>query len=67
MVDAPASARMLAADRRFTRLRPATGGVEFQVFGLLLRHTGPDSVATCLEAALVPGTLEWPADAMTAR
>jgi aminoglycoside phosphotransferase (APT) family kinase protein len=33
MADAPASVRMLAADRGFTRLRPAGGGVEFQVFG----------------------------------
>src|SRR5215469_14068661 len=32
MADAPASVRTLAADRRFTRLRPAGGGVEFQVF-----------------------------------
>ncbi len=32
MVDAPVSVRMLAADRGFTRLRPAGGGVEFQVF-----------------------------------
>jgi aminoglycoside phosphotransferase (APT) family kinase protein len=32
MVDAPVSVRQLAADRRFTRLRPAGGGVEFQVF-----------------------------------
>jgi aminoglycoside phosphotransferase (APT) family kinase protein len=32
MVEAPASVRTLAADRRFTRLRPAGGGVEFEVF-----------------------------------
>ena len=38
MVDAPASMRTLAADRRFTRLRPAGGGVEFQVF----EATAPD-------------------------
>lgn len=32
MVEVPASVRTLAADRRFTQLRPAGGGVEFQVF-----------------------------------
>jgi hypothetical protein len=38
MADAPASVRMLAADRGFTRLRPAGGGVEFQVYAA----TAPD-------------------------
>jgi hypothetical protein len=38
MADVPASVRMLAADRRFMRLRPAGGGVEFQVF----EATAPD-------------------------
>jgi aminoglycoside phosphotransferase (APT) family kinase protein len=38
MIDAPASVRALAADRRFTRLRLAGGGVEFQVF----EATAPD-------------------------
>lgn len=38
MADAPASVRTLAADRRFTRLRPAGSGVEFQVF----EATAPD-------------------------
>jgi aminoglycoside phosphotransferase (APT) family kinase protein len=38
MADVPASVRTLAADRRFTRLRPAGGGVEFQVF----EATAPD-------------------------
>jgi len=38
MADAPASVRTLAAERRFTRLRPAGGGVEFQVF----EATAPD-------------------------
>jgi hypothetical protein len=38
MVDAPASVRTLAADRRFTRLRPAGGGVELRVF----EATAPD-------------------------
>jgi aminoglycoside phosphotransferase (APT) family kinase protein len=38
MGDAPASVRTLAAERRFTRLRPAGGGVEFQVF----EATAPD-------------------------
>jgi aminoglycoside phosphotransferase (APT) family kinase protein len=38
MVDAPASVRTLAARRRFTQLRPAGGGVEFQVF----EATAPD-------------------------
>lgn len=38
MVEVPASVRALVADRRFTRLRPAGGGVEFQVF----EATAPD-------------------------
>jgi aminoglycoside phosphotransferase (APT) family kinase protein len=38
MADAPASVRTLAADRLFTGLRPAGGGVEFQVFAA----TAPD-------------------------
>jgi aminoglycoside phosphotransferase (APT) family kinase protein len=38
MVEVPASVRTLAADRRFTQLRPAGGGVEFQVF----EATAPD-------------------------
>jgi aminoglycoside phosphotransferase (APT) family kinase protein len=38
MVDAPASVRQLAAQRRFDRLRLAGGGVEFQVF----KATAPD-------------------------
>jgi hypothetical protein len=38
MADAPASVRMLAADRGFTRLQPAGGGVEFQVYAA----TAPD-------------------------
>jgi hypothetical protein len=38
MADAPASVRTLAADRGLTRLRPAGGGVEFQVF----EATAPD-------------------------
>src|SRR5215472_10999186 len=38
MADASASVRMLAANRRFTRLRPAGGGVEFRVF----EATAPD-------------------------
>jgi hypothetical protein len=38
MADAPASVRTLAAERQFTRLRPAGGGVEFQVF----KATAPD-------------------------
>jgi hypothetical protein len=38
MADAPASVRTLAARRRFTRLRRAGGGVEFQVF----EATAPD-------------------------
>jgi aminoglycoside phosphotransferase (APT) family kinase protein len=38
MADVPASVRTLAAARRFTRLRPAGGGVEFQVF----QATAPD-------------------------
>jgi hypothetical protein len=38
MADAPASVRTLAAERRFTRLRPAGSGVEFQVF----EATAPD-------------------------
>jgi aminoglycoside phosphotransferase (APT) family kinase protein len=38
MVEVPAPVRTLAADRHFTRLRPAGGGVEFQVF----EATAPD-------------------------
>jgi aminoglycoside phosphotransferase (APT) family kinase protein len=38
MADAPAAVRALAAERRFTGLRPAGGGVEFQVFAA----TAPD-------------------------
>ncbi len=44
MADAPASVRALAADRRFTRLRPAGGGVEFQVF----EATAPDGSKVAL-------------------
>lgn len=35
MAEAPASVEMVAADRGFTRLRPAGGGVEFQVFAAI--------------------------------
>jgi aminoglycoside phosphotransferase (APT) family kinase protein len=38
MAEVPASVRALAADRRFTQLRPAGGGVEFRVFAA----TAPD-------------------------
>jgi hypothetical protein len=38
MADVPASVRTLAADRRFTQVRPAGAGVEFQVF----EATAPD-------------------------
>ena len=38
MADAPARMLTIAADRQFTRLRPAGGGVEFQVF----QATAPD-------------------------
>jgi aminoglycoside phosphotransferase (APT) family kinase protein len=38
VVDPPASVLRLVAERRFTRLRPAGGGVEFQVF----EATAPD-------------------------
>ncbi len=43
-VDVPDSLRTLAADRRFTRLRPAGGGVEFQVF----EATAPDGLKVVL-------------------
>jgi hypothetical protein len=38
MAEVPASVRTLAADRRFTQVRPAGSGVEFQVF----EATAPD-------------------------
>jgi hypothetical protein len=44
VVVVPASVRMLAPDRRFTRLRPAGGGVEFQVF----EATAPDGSKVAL-------------------
>jgi aminoglycoside phosphotransferase (APT) family kinase protein len=44
MADALGSVRRLAADRRFTRLRPAGGGVEFQVF----EATAPDGSKVAL-------------------
>jgi aminoglycoside phosphotransferase (APT) family kinase protein len=46
MVDAPASVRQLAADRRFARLRRAGGGVEFQVF----EATAPDGARVVLRS-----------------
>lgn len=44
MAEVPDSVRALAADRRFTRLRPAGGGVEFQVF----EATAPDGSKVAL-------------------
>jgi aminoglycoside phosphotransferase (APT) family kinase protein len=44
MADAPASVRALAADRGFTGLRPAGGGVEFTVF----EATAPDGSTVVL-------------------
>lgn len=44
MVNVPASVRQFATDRRFTRLRHAGGGVEFQVF----EATAPDGSRVAL-------------------
>jgi aminoglycoside phosphotransferase (APT) family kinase protein len=46
MAGVPASVRMIAADRGFTRLRPAGGGVEFQVF----EAAAPDGMRVVLRS-----------------
>jgi aminoglycoside phosphotransferase (APT) family kinase protein len=48
MVDAPASVQTIAADRGFTRLRPAGDGVEFQVF----EATTPDGSRVVLRTPI---------------
>jgi aminoglycoside phosphotransferase (APT) family kinase protein len=48
MADTPASVQALAADRGFTRLRLAGGGVEFQVF----EATGPDGSKVALRTPI---------------
>jgi hypothetical protein len=48
MVDVAASVRTLAAERQFTQLRPAGGGVEFQLF----EATAPDGSKVALRFPL---------------
>lgn len=58
MVEAPASVRALAADRGLTRLRPAGGGVEFQVY----EATRPDGSKAVLRFPLGGRFLSDPND-----